>query len=162
MSESVVEKAIAQLTAAGLVNPDAAKGCTPEEIRQVEAKLRLQLPAIYKEFLGRIGKAAGRFLVGSDYLFPAPLRLRDDTEALLQESGAGFKLGENDFVFMGHQGYEFLFFRVADSPDPPVFLLVEGEDPKEVFPHFSEWLLSCVADEIDAFRSLRRAPQGTL
>jgi SMI1-KNR4 cell-wall len=157
VSQSVVETAIARLTEAGLVNPGALKGCTPEEIRQVEGKFGLQLPAIYREFLARMGKAAGRFLVGSDYLFPAPLRLRDDTEAFLQESGAGFKLGENDFVFMGHQGYEFLFFKVADSPDPPVFLLVESEDPKEVFPHFSEWLLSCAADEIDAFKSLRRA-----
>jgi hypothetical protein len=160
VSESVVEKAIAQLTAAGLADPGALKGCTPEEIRQVEARFRRQLPGVYEEFLARMGKAAGRFLVGSDYLFPAPLRLRDDTEAFLQESGTGFELGENDLVFMGHQGYEFLFLRVADSPDPPVFLLVEGEDPKGVFPHFSEWLLSCVADEIDAFKSLRRAPQG--
>jgi hypothetical protein len=159
MSQSVVEKAIAQLTEAGLINPGVLKGCSPEEIGQVEAKFRLQLPAVYNEFLQRLGKAAGRFLVGSDYLFPAPLRLRDDTEALLRESSTRFKLDENDFVFMGHQGYQFLFFRVADSPDPPVCLLLEGEEPKTVFRHFSEWLLSCVADEIEAFKSLRQAPQ---
>ena len=154
MSQSIVEKAITRLAAAGLVNPGAVKGCNAEEIRQVEAKFRLQLPPIYKEFLLRMGKAAGKFLIGSDYLFPAPMRLRDDAEDFLQDSSSGFRLDENDFVFMGHQGYEFLFFRPADSPDPPIFLLVEGEQPKPVFPHFSEWLLSCVSDEIEAFKSL--------
>jgi hypothetical protein len=106
-----------------------------------------------------MGKAAGRFLIGSDYLFPAPLRLHDDAATLLEQAGSGFKLDENDFVFMWHQGYEFLFFKVTDSPDPPVFLLMEGEEPKSVFLHFSEWLLSCVADEIEAFKSLRQAPE---
>lgn len=154
VSQSIVDRAITRLTDAGLVNPGAVEGCNPEEIAQVEAKFHLQLPAIYKEFLSRMGKTAGRFLVGSDCLFPAPLRLRDDAEAFLQDSGSGFKLGENDFVFMGHHGYEFLFFSAADSPDLPVFLLVEGEGPKRVFPRFSDWLLSCVSDEIEAFKSL--------
>jgi hypothetical protein len=72
----------------------------------------------------------------------------------LQDSSDNFRLDENDFVFMGHQDYEFLFFRAADSPDPSVFLLAEGEEPKRVYPHFSEWLLSCVSDEIGAFKPL--------
>jgi hypothetical protein len=87
------------------------------------------LPAIYEEFLARMGKGAGQFLVGSDYLLPALLRLREDAAALLEESGVGFRLDRTDFVFVGHQGYGFLFFNVADSPDPPVFLLVEDETP---------------------------------
>ena len=66
VSQSVVDEAIAQLTEPGLVNPGALKGCTPEEIGQIEAKFHLQLPAMYKEFLVRMGKAAGRFLIGSD------------------------------------------------------------------------------------------------
>jgi len=160
MSQSPVEDAVAKLTEAGLVTPGALKGCTAEEIGQIEAKFHLQLPAVYKEFLTRMGKAGGQFLVGSDYLFPAPLRLRDDAEALLGESGAGFKLDRGDFVFVGHQGYEFLFFRAAEQPDPPVCLLQEDEEPNCVFPHFSEWLLACVGDEIEAFRSLRRPASG--
>jgi hypothetical protein len=164
VSQSVIEKAITQLTEAGLVDPQAGFGdpgslerCTPEEIAQIEAKFRLQLPATYKEFLARMGKGAGQFLRGSDYVFPDPLNLRDDAQSLLEESGSDFNFDENDFVFFGHQGYQYLFFRVTDSPDPPVFLLAESGEPKMVFPRFSEWLLSCVADEIEAFKSLRRA-----
>jgi hypothetical protein len=157
MSQGAVEQAIAALTEAGLVNPSALKGCAPQEIAQIEARFNLQLPPIYKEFLARMGKAAGRFLVGSDFLFPAPLHLRDDAEALLQQSGVAFRLDRSDFVFVGHQGYEFIFFNVADSLDPAVFLLTEDEEPNRVFSHFSEWLLSCVADEIKAFKSLRHA-----
>jgi hypothetical protein len=165
VNQSVVGKAIAQLAKAGLVDPEASlvepgslEGCTPEEIGQIEAKFHFQLPAIYEEFLARMGRRAGRFLRGSDYPFPAPRNLRHDAETLLEESDSGFKLDEKDFVFMGHQGYQFLFFRVTDSPDPPVFLLNESGEPKMLFPQFSEWLLSCTADQIEAFKSQRRAP----
>jgi hypothetical protein len=157
MSESAVQKAIERLAEAGIVTPDALKPCTPEEIGQIEARFHLQLPSTYREFLAGMGKAAGKFLVGSDYLFPAQLRLRDDAEALLAESGVQFRLDPADFVFMGHQGYEFLFFRASDPVDPPVHLLMEGEEPSQVFSRFSEWLLRCVADEIEAFQTLRRA-----
>ena len=153
---NIVEQAIMQLIEAGLVHPGEIKGCTPEEISLIENTFQLQLPAIYKEFMARMGKATGHFLVGSDYLFPAPLSLRKDAELLLEQSGASFKLEQTHFVFLGHQGYEFLFFDVRDPLDPAVFLLMEGEEPRKVFAHFSEWLLSCVADEIEAFRALHR------
>lgn len=151
-----IEKAIMQLTEAGLVNPSEIKGCSAAEIAQIENTFHVQLPAIYKDFMARMGKAAGRFLEGSDHLFPAPLRLRKDAELLLKQSGASFKLDPSHFVFLGHQGYEFLFFDVRDPVDPAVFLLMEGEEPRKVFAHFSDWLLSAVADEIEAFRALRR------
>jgi SMI1 / KNR4 family (SUKH-1) len=161
MSQSAVEKAIAGLTEAGLVNPGALKGCASEEIGKIEAEFCLQLPAPYKEFLARMGKAAGQFLVGSDWLFPAMLRLRDDAEALLEESEVAFRLDRSDFVFAGHQGYEFLFFSAADKPDPPVFLLAEDREPYQAFLRFSEWLLSAVSGEIEAFQSLGRAAPGS-
>src|SRR6267142_5287076 len=154
MDESVVEKAIIQLSEAGMVHPGELKGCTPSEIGQIESTFQLQLPTIYKEFMARMGKAAGHFLVGSDYLFPAPLRLRRDAELLLKQSGVKFRFDRNHFVFLGHQGYEFLFFDAREPQDPAIFLLMEGEEPKQVLPHFSEWLLSCIADEIEAFRPL--------
>ena len=156
--EGAVEKAIIQLIDAGLVNPTEIKGCTAEEIEQIENACGVQLPGIYKQFMTRIGKAAGRFMVGSDYLFPAILRLRKDAEVLLEQARSGFKLERNHFVFLGHQGYEFLFFDARDAHDPAVFLLMEDEEPREVFAHFSEWLSSSVADEIEAFRSLQGRP----
>jgi len=155
MTQSAVEAAINELTQAGMVTPGDLKGCTLEEIGQIKTRFRLQLPAIYKEFLTRMGKGAGRFLNGSDYLFPALLRLREDAESILKESEMQFKLDAKDFVFVGHQGYEFLYFNSRQAPDPPVFLLTEGDEPQQVFAHFSEWLLSCVSDEIEAFKSVR-------
>ena len=156
MSQSAVEQAVAQLIDAGLVTPDGLQGCTPEEIAQIEKKFQLNLPAVYKEFLSRMGKSAGKFLVGTDYLFPALLHLRDDAEDILEESGVNFRFGPAHFVFVGHQGYEFLFFDAAESPDPAVSHVEEAEEPGQVFAHFSEWLLTCVADEIAAFQSLRK------
>jgi hypothetical protein len=46
MSQSAVEAAINELTQAGVVTPDALKGCTPEEIGQIKTRFHLQLPAI--------------------------------------------------------------------------------------------------------------------
>ena len=66
MDESVVEKAIRQLSEAGLVKPGEIKGCAPEEIVQIEGAFHSQPPAIYKEFMVRMGKAAGQFMIGTD------------------------------------------------------------------------------------------------
>ena len=87
MDETVVEKAIIQLSEAGLVHPGELKGCTPSEIGQIESTFQLQLPTNYKEFMARMGRAAGHFIEGSDYRLPAPLRLRPDAELLLEQSG---------------------------------------------------------------------------
>jgi len=155
MYKESIEQAAKRLIDSGLASPRDMKGCTAGEIEQIESAYRIHLPAAYVAFMTRMGKGAGRFLEGSDFFFPAPLNLRADAERLLEECNAKFSFKKTDFVFGGHQGYQFLFLSTEVSDDPPVFIYVEEEDPRQVYDRFSEWLLGCVADDIAAVRDLR-------
>jgi hypothetical protein len=154
MQGDPVEDAVRRLIEAGLASARDVSGCTEEEIADIEAQARVRLPQVYRRFLVRMGRVAGTFLEGSDFLYPAVTTLRKDAERLLEESQAGWTLGLTDFVFVGHQGYEFLFFDCDKGEDPPVRRLMEGEEAEEVFPRFSDWLSACAKDEIAAFKEI--------
>jgi hypothetical protein len=154
---AVVNTARSKLLEARLAGPDSFKGCTEEEINSVEGRFSLRLPQCYRDFLAVMGRAAGEFLVGTDYSFPKMLDFRKDAEELLRTSGSDFELPSAAFVFMFHQGYTFLFFDCHDDPDdPPVFMFTEAEkEPCKVSDSFSTWLLTAVEDDIAACRELK-------
>jgi hypothetical protein len=157
LEKSIIEEAAMQLINANMASISTMKGCTESEIEQIESAFGINLPTVYKHFLERMGKSAGDFLVGTEYLFPDLLKLRKMAEDLLESCSAQFILHKSDFVFAAHQGYQFLFFRASDSSDPPIFYFLEGEEePTQVFDHFSEWLLECLSDEITTFKGLER------
>lgn len=151
-----VDSAIVKLVDAGLVHPELLLGCSEQELVEIERACGMKLPLAYRGFLARMGKAAGQFLVGTDWKYPEVLGLRGQAEGLLLECGAPVSLGAGDLVFAVHQGYQFLFMRSEVGSDPPVFLYDEGESEfREVADSFSGWLLGCVADEIAAARALQ-------
>jgi hypothetical protein len=154
---TAVNTARSKLLEAGLARPDSFKGCTEKEINSVEGRFSLRLPQCYRDFLAVMGRAAGEFLVGTDYSFPKVLDFHKDAEGLLRTSGSDFKLPPTAFVFMFHQGYTFLFFDCHDDPDdPPVFMFTEAEkEPRKISDSFSAWLLSAVEDDIAACRELK-------
>ena len=158
MPKDAVEDAAQQLIAAGLASPGQLKGCSEADIAGLEAKFGVKLPATYRAFLAKMGRSAGKFLVGTDFLFQDLPTLRQQAERLLEQAGASVALGPADFVFTVHQGYQFLFFKTGAEPDPKVFLFVEGEDEfQQVADSFSSWLTGCVADEIAAARETGEA-----
>jgi SMI1-KNR4 cell-wall len=150
-----VERAVTRLIEAGLAEPAVIRGCREEEIGRLEKDLGVALPAFYRQFLMRMGRSAGAFLSGTDFLFVDLGGLRLQAEQLLHETKAGFRLKNTDFVFAVHQGYEFLFFDSKESGDPAVWRYEESDPaPQKVFSHFSEWLDACVSDEIGAYSTL--------
>jgi hypothetical protein len=155
MKQETIELVAKQLIESGLAQARDIKGCSDDEIAQIEAVYQVRLPSTYKAFLAGFGKGAGHFLEGSDFLFPAVLNLRSEAERLLITSHGPFRLTRNHFVFVMHQGYEFLFLDTEFDNDPAVFLFTDGdEQPQQVYQRFSEWLMACVADEISAYRDL--------
>jgi hypothetical protein len=153
--DSFVERAVTRLIAAGLAEPAMIRGCPEEEIARLEEGLGVALPAVYRQFLRRMGRSAARFLTGTDFLFADLGGLRLQAQQSLHETKAGFRLKDTDFVFAAHQGYEFLFFDAQESDDPAVWHYEEGDSaPQKVFGRFSEWLDGCVSDEIDAHSAL--------
>ena len=141
-----------RLRAAGLTQ--RAVGCSLDEIAQVEMELRATLPATYREFLLALGSSGGAFLQGSDFAWSQLARINREARELVRSAGA--RLPPSAFVFLMHQGYQFLFFAVSEGRDPQVLRFEEGGSIQPVGMAFSEWFLSAADDEIRAWRNVRR------
>jgi len=123
------------------------QGVPEDELAAFQRHQGLQLPDAYLHFLRAAGMNPGEFLQGSDLRFEQLERLQSGAEALLDD-GAGPTLPGRCFVFCGHQGYQFLFFRLDDGPDPQIHYYLQGEGKfKTVTPTFSDWLVQSVHEE---------------
>ena len=133
----------------GLASYGDFVGCSPAEIREVETGSKVVLPRFYAQFLETMGRGAGGFLKGSSVFYPELLRLRGYAEDLLREGGTAFQLGERDFVFYVHQGYQFAYFHAdVGDDDPPVWCFEEGwETPKERWGSLSAFFLAVARDQ---------------
>ena len=154
MLADVIEK----LAAGGVVEPAKLQGCTDSEIAALEAEYGLTLPRAYREFLASMGKSAGEFLCGTDFLYADLPPLLENAYDLLSEDEAPLALDIDDFVFAMHQGYTFLFFRCGSSDDPPVFRYEENVPQfDKVAESFSSWFASAAQDEIEPAEALRKS-----
>jgi len=100
--------------------------CTENEVSALEQKLGLVLPQTYIEFLLWMGHGAGSFLQGES-VFYQDLPLDEEARQLLVEDGIAIPLPEDAFVFYMHQGYQFMFMRLTEGPNPPVYYYGEEQ-----------------------------------
>src|SRR3974390_386191 len=157
-NQHAIARDVARLIAAGLADDGAIQGCREDEIRHLERGLGLVLPSIYRQFLERVGRAAGTVLSGTVFLSARLPELRRQAERLLDQAGVPFRLADADFVFAMHQGYQFLYFTTGEVDDPAVWHFADGDaQPRRVFDHFSQWLSACISDEIAAWEGIRAA-----
>ena len=121
-------------------------GCSEAEIAAIESKFRLRLPESYREFLRRIGKGIGEFMVSDRWLFK--YQNLDDI-GRDEDYGELCELPADYFVFAERSGCYWAFF-VADGTceDPPVFAFDDGEerDYKQVARSVWEFIESLVID----------------
>ena len=137
-----VKKQLIQLK---LVKPDELVGCTRDEVSAIEQQLGISLPRAYQEFLLSMGHSAGQFLRGSDCFFKHLPQLQEWAIELLQENNFAGSLPEDAFIFFMHQGYEFSFFRLSESADPPTYSYCEGTNQTSFIKShesFSEFLVT--------------------
>lgn len=154
---NAVQTSIAKLMATGLAAPNGLRGCSDAELDQLSQKLGAPLPEAYRQFLQVMGKSAGRFMQGSDFLYPVIADLQTRARKLLADDGVAPFLTSSDIVFLMHQGYEFLFMRPASAKDPSVWAFGEGDEkPAQVYEHFSAWLAQAAQDEASLLRSLKK------
>jgi hypothetical protein len=138
-----VEWALRQIEAHSRVT----QGCSDAALVAFQRHHGLELPEAYLRFLVVVGMNSGEFLQGSDLRFEQLHSLQSEAQELLNDDD-GPTLPENAFVFCSHQGYQFLFFRVGQGPDPQVHHYLEGDrEFKTVAPTFSDWLVQAVRDE---------------
>jgi hypothetical protein len=133
---------------------ETVRGCSPQEIEGIKSRQGVDyLPGLYVEYLAVLGKEDGDLHVGSDRLYSHLLLLKDWAKELLEENDQPFDLPADAFVFLMHQGYQFLYFPTANRDnDPPVFYYTEDPNLESLMPqrksdHLSEFLTIFVADE---------------
>lgn len=61
---------------------------------------------------------------------------------------SGVSIPDTAFVFAMHQGCAFVFFRLGEGDDPPVYLFEEVEQIKALEMSFSAWFSRAADDEI--------------
>lgn len=121
--------------------------CTEDEVKALEEKLGRTLPEAYKEFLLWMGKGVGKgnLMAGEDFFvwnWEKEQEMLKLVRELFEEDEFPGELPEDAFVFLFHQGYSFLFFRLSEGDDPPVYLWIESETSfQKISEHFSDWLL---------------------
>jgi len=135
-------------------------GCTQTEIETVEQELinPFKFPNCYIAFLLLCGKNMDRkpgnsrgYLVGND-VFIDDLKLNNNEEGLiglLQEDESLLTLPEKAFVFYGHQGYIYAFFKLNEGDNPPVYGYEEGYEGAS-FPKIADSLSSFYERYIDS------------
>src|SRR5215472_15285228 len=149
MTVSRIEQLARDIVVAKLASADELKGCTTEEIDELQRKFLVTLPETYVEWLKAMGRGAGKFLEGSDAFFPTLLELREGAEELLAENKSELVLPQDAFVFLMHQGYQFLYFRTAQpDPDPQVSHYLEGKGLSQPWNHLSDYFQQVLADHI--------------
>jgi len=112
----------------GIATPDTIRGCSEEELLEIEEFFNLKLPGAYKDYMRKFGKASGAFLEECGIYYPNMLRNRERAETLLNNN-TDYKLKDSDLVIITRYGYEFYFFDTEDgNPDPPVYRYRENRD----------------------------------
>jgi hypothetical protein len=134
--------AIAQrLIQADLAAEGELIACSGADIATIESAAGISLPTVYKDFLQTMGRKAGNFLEGSDFLYPDLLNLNNAANSILKELQLDYRLSKNDFVFWMHQGYQFTFFDASEGNDPSVLFFTDSyKKPERTTNSFSKWL----------------------
>jgi hypothetical protein len=137
----VIDSILDPLVQRGLVNRSDFVGCSDAEIEEIAVGWPSSLPASYIAALRRFGKGASFLWRGTDFHYPEVLEIRESAEELLDWIEADFRLEKNDYIFLDHQGYQFLYFKLGTGDDPEVYYFIETEElPKKVYDSFTAWL----------------------
>jgi SMI1 / KNR4 family (SUKH-1) len=151
MIDAATESLMAVLRDGGV----SGEACDEWEVRDLEAQLRVELPAAYKAFLLLAGRGFGPF-EGSHYA------VEDDLASLQRAGdrifrGDGSELPGGAFVFFVHQGFVVRYFVLDDGADPAVFEYVEHWPPVE---QLAARLSGFLLQEVQASNELRSRAQA--
>ena len=101
--------------AEGVATESTLRGCSAQEMDEIQTDVGLTLPLAYREFLCKMGREAGKFYVGSDIFYPRLLGITEAAHSLVAENPSGISLPEDAIAFIMHQGYQFIFIRANEA-----------------------------------------------
>jgi len=127
MSDAI-DGLVREIRHAGLAGWWEIRGCWEGEIKDLERFYGIKLPALYRAFLKRMGRGAGRYGRGTDMFYKHLFDNRAGMEEVLELDGNPFPLTPTEYVFCSHQGYIFFYFETDPLfDDPPVYGYKEGQ-----------------------------------
>jgi hypothetical protein len=136
MNERVSEY-IARYQAGGLTGVP----CPEAEVSALERDTGVRLPAAYRAMLLLMGREPDSSFTGRDLSIRCLRELQSAARQLLEENSRPFELPHGAFVFLSHQGYQFMYFVVDGAEDPTVYYYGEGHlAPERRAERFSDWL----------------------
>ena len=143
----------ARLLELRLASEKNLEGCNPNMIDEIMLRQGVEfLPRIYKEFLEEMGGNAGQLFLGSDYDCYAVYNLKASHIEDIKRLDLSFRIPEDAFIFLSHQGYVFYYFHTADKDEnPPVFMQHENDDASV---KVAESLSQFFEESIDEFARL--------
>src|SRR5579884_416603 len=112
---------LARLSATRVASADTLVGCTAAEIRRLERRYGVTLPATYRRFLAVMGRRSGR-LFTHDWVtanYPGILGETAELRAQLTEAG-GYQLPADAVVILARDGEQYNFIRCDRSDDSSV------------------------------------------
>lgn len=155
IAASTIAYLVEQLELFGLIRLKRLKGCSEQDIEQVEMKVGHQLPGLVREYLRVMGKDSGGFMPEYQMKYPEILDYRNRAIQLIGEQAFTEEVGQDALVIAVFDFLGFLFVRLGDGDNPDVWEFdVEQDVPNPVFT-FAHYLF-------DQFEEHRTADKRTL
>ncbi|CAI6064459.1 hypothetical protein PAECIP112173_01923 [Paenibacillus sp. JJ-100] len=137
------------------------KACDANDMMQIiKIAGGRKLPEAYLNFMELAGRGYIMFK-GSDYtiqdveIYKA---LKEGAIEVLEECNFKNRIGDDQFVFMGHQGYMYWFFDLNEGSNPPVYFFEESYDESvtqgefiKLSDSFSEFLIEKYNGELQHY-----------
>ncbi|MEV7715945.1 hypothetical protein [Streptomyces sp. NPDC088184] len=144
-----------QVIADGLA-PESVTGATDEQVEAYAAAQGVTaVPAAVREVLRLIGVDHGLWQVGSSFGVDAVGRdAKRYAQAALAQDGGAIRDPGGLLVLVMHQAYAFHVVDGADlgHPDPPVWLITEGEPARPAWRSVTHWFDS-IGPDVAAYRT---------
>ncbi|MEQ9668818.1 SMI1/KNR4 family protein [Coleofasciculus sp. G2-EDA-02] len=137
-----------RLYALRTVDNEQFRPCTEEEVLALEQQLKVSLPAAYREFLLWMGHSTGELFAGSQWNYKKIIRLQTGAKEILERNSFPEPLPDDAFIFWMHQGYQFMFFRLSEGDDPPVYYYHEGRHENS-FDKYTDSFSEVLSEAID-------------
>jgi len=121
---------------------EITSSCTKEEIKGIEAALRIKFAAAYRELYLLLGKKhAFNITAENAFKFPDYKGMQARAKEITDRNGIMLD-HKNIFVFSVFEENGIIsFFRLDEGDDPPVYEYEEGSDDYEkVTEHFSDYI----------------------
>src|SRR5689334_14280202 len=129
MTGDPFDELLKRMQRSGVAAPAELLGCTPAQIRRLEARYSVTLPATYRRFLEVMGRKSGRLVTHDDLdvQYDYVLRATAELPGLLQEraelvpDAASFALPALALIVLGRDREQFHYIRCDRVDDSAVW-----------------------------------------